>query len=182
MSMNNYNSSGMGMGIGDGMLGGGPSNGRFGMDELQHSASGIGSTTMNTAGMNSSGMSSSGMAGMSYSGAGGMGSTGVSGFPGSGAMGNGNMLSQVGRDDELLLTLLRERNQQLQGVPGGMVTNIYGGPSSTGVQSGSQPGILGNFNLNPGAGGHYDLHQRVSHCIVFCSVFMTRTFVFPILT
>ena len=166
MSMNGFNNAGMGMGMGisDGMLGGGPSNGRFGMDDLQHSGSGIGPTGMNATGMNTTGMGTTGMAGMSGypAGAGAMGAAGVSGFPGTGHMGNSNMLSQVGRDDELLISLLRERNQQLQGVTGGVVPNIYGG-ASAGMPGGTQAGILGNFNLNTGAGGPYDLPHRVSH-------------------
>ncbi|KAL7575855.1 hypothetical protein ACA910_003172 [Epithemia clementina (nom. ined.)] len=152
MSMNGFNNSGMGMGIGDG---------RFSMDDLQHSAGGMGSG-MSSTGMGTGGMGS-GMAGMGgYPGAGGMGAQGVSGFPGSNGMGNGNMLSQVGRDDELLISLLRERNQQLQGVSGGVpgvVSNIYGGSSSNGMPGG-QSGILGSFNINPGGNGPYDLQHR----------------------
>lgn len=196
MSMMGFNNSGMGLGD-NGMLGGVPSNGRFSIDELQqqqqHSAASGGTVTTAGGGMNqvsvvnsNNGMGSAVAVGMSnYPGAGGGGGMGavgggvVSGYhpsQGSALVSNSNLLSasqqQHGhRDDELLISLLWERNQQLQGmsaggvVPGGVVPSMYLGTSSTGSTmpcgGGSPAGFLSNFNLtHPAPSVPYDVYHH----------------------
>ena len=170
--MSGFNNAGMGMGLGDVGLGGG--SGRLWMDDFQQPTANMGMPGVGVGGGltngnmvggmalgGNAGGSDIGMAGIGQPSLGqlglahpSLGQSGLGGFPGSNPIGGNQVLPHAGRsDDDLLLSLLRERERsqmQMSGGLSGVVPLSYnGGPSASALPS-SRPGLQGGFALTSG--------------------------------